>query len=190
MIAGIVVLGVIILGGLGYAIWKYITADKYFSVKEDSSKEQKIYISRKGVDLESGSLGGGTGELFIGNSKEYMDTIVMSQELPGSKSGRMVKYTLSLQNMNNKSVFRGNFVYEIILGRSVPNEGGKACILLPFPSVSRVHCRIFADGKQMYVEDLNSSFGTYINGVQVTQASAIKSGDVLELGKEKFAVEF
>ena len=190
IIVGIVVLSLAVLGAAAYVIWKLLSEDRYFSVKEDSGKEQKIYISRKGVNLDSGSLGGGTGELFRGTGKENMDTIVMSQELAPARSGKMGRRTLCLKNLNNGNTFQGNFCHEITLGRAVPYNPDESGILLPFSSVSRVHCRIFAEGKEVYVEDLKSSYGTYVNGTQVMQAAVLKSGDVLGLGKERFEVVF
>lgn len=189
MTAVIIILLLAVTAALGYVLWRYLSADKYISVKDDYDKEQKIYISRKGVNLDSGSLGGGTGELFRGTSKEKMDTIVMSQELAGARSAKLEKCTICLQNLKTKNRFQGNFWSEIILGRAVLADFEKSSLMLPFPSISRIHCRIFWAGGQMYVEDLGSSYGTYVNGIKAVQATAIGIGDELTIGYEKFRIE-
>lgn len=48
LIAGIVVLGVIILGVLVVLLYKYMTADKYLSIREEQNTQPLIYISKKG----------------------------------------------------------------------------------------------------------------------------------------------
>lgn len=187
LIATGVILILAAVSAIGFGIWKWTSKDRYFSVKEDTSKEQKIYISRKGVNLDSGSLGGGTGELFRGTGKESMDTVVMSQELATGKIGS--RHTICLKNLESGRVFQGNFSNEIMLGRGkgVQQEGTE--LLLPFSSVSRRHCRIVSEGNEMFVEDLGSTFGTYVNGGRVIGRKSLLPGSVLKLGEEEFAVE-
>lgn len=181
LIAGIVVLGVIILGVLVILLCKYMTADKYLSIREEQNTQPLIYISKKGVNLDSGSLGGGSGELFRGNGNDKLDTISLSRDL---SEGR---YTFCIRSMGTGKVFQGNFSREFIIGRG--GSGQQLGMMLPFPSVSRTHCRVFLRGKQMYVEDMGSSFGTYVNGIEAKYQLPLRKGDILELGKERFEVE-
>ncbi len=53
--------------------------------------------------------------------------------------------------------------------------------------VSRKHCRIIKQGDQFFVEDLQSTNGTKLNGsfIPPNQPQQIKDGDVLELGAFK-----
>lgn len=189
IMVGIIVLAGLVVAVIGFALWKILSAEKYLSVKEDHSREQKIYISRKGVNLESGSLGGGTGELFRGSSKEDMATVVMSKELLGGKTGMTGRFTLRLQHMETGRIFQGNFSREIILGRNVSGTQQQPAIVLPFPDVSRVHCRIFTDGRNIYVEDLGSTYGTYVNDMKATRAVLLRNKDVIKIGNERFGVE-
>jgi phosphoserine phosphatase RsbU/P len=56
-------------------------------------------------------------------------------------------------------------------------------------TVSRRHARIFWDGEELVVEDLNSSGGTFLNGLKV-QRAVVKPGDVLRLGpRTEFVIE-
>lgn len=189
LIAGIVVLILCAATALGVVVWKMVSDKSDITVSRRNTKDRKVYISNKGADAESGCLGGGTGDLFKGTSKEYLDTVIVSGEMgraPGSHQGRC---SLSLYHPDRKKTFRGNFTREIFIGRSPSAQDGGPGILLPFKSVSRSHCRIYSRGRQMYVEDLGSSFGTYVNGYRVVQATLLKSGDILEIGQERFQVE-
>ncbi|MCB0191165.1 MAG: FHA domain-containing protein [Anaerolineae bacterium] len=76
---------------------------------------------------------------------------------------------------------------ELILGRVhdgdipdidlEPHDGKKA-------GVSRRHGRITLQEGQWYIEDLNSTNGTFVNGIQLApnEPTPINSGDYLRLG--------
>lgn len=62
-----------------------------------------------------------------------------------------------------------------IIGRS------KNCsIHIPHESISKKHCRLYLQENKLYIEDLNSSNGSFINGKQITN-SQIQSGSQLNL---------
>jgi anti-anti-sigma factor len=53
--------------------------------------------------------------------------------------------------------------------------------------VSNEHCRITRDGAQVFVEDLNSTFGTSVNGQRIIRAE-LHDGDRLKVGPTTFMV--
>ena len=64
--------------------------------------------------------------------------------------------------------------------------GGRAggCqITLDDTYVSELHARVFRREGQLYVEDLGSTNGTYLNRRKVTAPIAIRKGDRLQIGK-------
>jgi pSer/pThr/pTyr-binding forkhead associated (FHA) protein len=70
---------------------------------------------------------------------------------------------------------------EFLIGRS------DACHLRPkSDAISRKHCRILVASDAVFVEDLGSRNGTFINGERVTQKRAVQSGDHLRIGKLEF----
>lgn len=58
--------------------------------------------------------------------------------------------------------------------------------------VSRVHAALFGENGIIYVEDLNSSNGTRINGFQVNAGRPyrLRDGDELEFGSLRLVVHF
>jgi two-component system cell cycle response regulator len=48
--------------------------------------------------------------------------------------------------------------------------------------VSRAHARVVTRGDQVFIEDLNSSNGTYINGTRLSAPTKLSSGDKIQVG--------
>jgi pSer/pThr/pTyr-binding forkhead associated (FHA) protein len=56
-------------------------------------------------------------------------------------------------------------------------------------SVSSHHCEISLRGSDVFVKDLNSTNGTYINGQQVKTEAQLKPGQILRLGQLELRLE-
>ena len=63
----------------------------------------------------------------------------------------------------------------------------RADFIVEAPLVSRLHCRLTARGDELVVEDLSSTNGTLVNGERIDR-SALKTGDVLTVGRVEFSV--
>jgi pSer/pThr/pTyr-binding forkhead associated (FHA) protein len=67
------------------------------------------------------------------------------------------------------------------LGRS---DG--ADIRVDDPFASSAHARIFSRGDFMYVEDMGSTNGTYLNGRQLRGAERLKVADLIRIGDSEY----
>ncbi|HEX2117886.1 MAG TPA: FHA domain-containing protein [Acidimicrobiales bacterium] len=72
--------------------------------------------------------------------------------------------------------------YELADELTVGRAGG-CQITLDDTYVSQLHARVFRRDGQLYVEDLGSTNGTYLNRRKVTAPIAIRKGDRLQIGK-------
>jgi hypothetical protein len=54
------------------------------------------------------------------------------------------------------------------------------------PFASSAHARIFDRGGFMYLEDLGSTNGTYLNGRQVKKAERLKMADTIRIGDSEY----
>ena len=54
------------------------------------------------------------------------------------------------------------------------------------PFASSAHARIFDRGGFMYVEDMGSTNGTYLNGRQIRTAERLKVADVIRIGDSEY----
>jgi hypothetical protein len=53
---------------------------------------------------------------------------------------------------------------------------------------STLHARLFRRNDQLWVEDLGSTNGTFVNSEQITQAVRLGKGDMLQIGSTVFEV--
>ena len=67
-----------------------------------------------------------------------------------------------------------------LIGRSPRN----ATFLIDDATLSREHARVFGDGDALYIEDMNTTNGTRLNGRALASGTpaAVKPGDAIELG--------
>ncbi len=63
------------------------------------------------------------------------------------------------------------------IGRSAPAE-----LVLPDPRISRSHCKVELVAQQVLVTDLNSTNGTYVDGIRVLGDAVLTEGSTLNVG--------
>jgi FHA domain len=73
---------------------------------------------------------------------------------------------------------------EMTVGRA----GGCGVPIADDTFVSQLHARVFRRDGDLYVEDLGSTNGTYLNKRKVTAAAALRKGDKLQVGKTTMEV--
>jgi len=65
----------------------------------------------------------------------------------------------------------------------IGRDPGQALVIIQEPIVSKLHCQIYARGGQVFVKDLNSTNGVYVNEEKVGERE-LQDGDVIFLGKK------
>ena len=73
---------------------------------------------------------------------------------------------------------------EITIGRG----GGCAIALAGDTFVSTVHARVAPRGSDLWIEDLGSTNGTYVNAAQITEPRKLKRGDRISIGSSEIEV--
>lgn len=93
---------------------------------------------------------------------------------------------LKVINRLDQLDFKINEYYPIV-GELTIGRGGRNDVHIKDRVVSKNHARIYADGGQYFLEDLNSSNGSYLNGEQISSSSIeLMDGDLLSIGKIQF----
>ena len=73
---------------------------------------------------------------------------------------------------------------EIVIGRNAEND-----IVVENLAVSKMHARIVNQGGEYYIEDLNSTNGTYLNNIRITKKN-LKNNDIIIVGKHSLEIHF
>ena len=71
---------------------------------------------------------------------------------------------------------------------TVGRAGGCSVPIADDTFVSQLHARVFRRDGDLFVEDLGSTNGTYLNKRKVTAAAAMRKGDKLQVGKTTMEV--
>lgn len=79
--------------------------------------------------------------------------------------------------------------FPIRVNRAVIGRGEDCDVRITVASVSRRHCLAWQEAGELWLADLHSANGTYVNGVNAVQPVAVFSGDVIVLGATPFAFE-
>ena len=67
---------------------------------------------------------------------------------------------------------------ELFIGRDLSND-----IPVPDPEISRRHARLLLQPDGVFIEDLGSTNGTFINGMRISSPQALHVGDVITLAE-------
>jgi hypothetical protein len=75
--------------------------------------------------------------------------------------------------------------FDVGSGATLGRSNG-ADINVDDPFASSAHARIFSRGDYMYVEDMGSTNGTYLNGRQIRAAERLKVADTIRIGDTEY----
>ncbi|MBR90097.1 MAG: hypothetical protein CMO66_02340 [Verrucomicrobiales bacterium] len=77
---------------------------------------------------------------------------------------------------------------QVVIGR--PNSQSSVDIdLSPDTTVSRLHARIWSDKGQFWVEDLDSRYGTTVNGGKLVGRTKVSNQDTIVIGETTVKVD-
>lgn len=121
----------------------------------------------------------------------YMEPAELPEEEPNSGSDHTV-FIPWVENSDNKLYGIGrNNKYHIPMEHlpvTVGKMAGAVDVVLNEASVSRLHARISREGNRFFITDLNSTNGTFRNGMRLepNASEIIEPGDEIGIGKLKF----
>jgi DNA-binding winged helix-turn-helix (wHTH) protein len=74
-------------------------------------------------------------------------------------------------------------------GEFVAGRGEECSVVIDASTVSRRHAKIVVRAEEITIEDLESTNGTRVNGMQITVPTVIANGNKIELGSEVLVVK-
>lgn len=94
--------------------------------------------------------------------------------------------TLSWKNRNGES-FSKSFSFDSIVKIGSLSSSH---VQLDQEDVSRMHCVIEKEGEDLFVSDLGSATGTFINGERIRHLFRLRSGDSIQVGSAELKISF
>ena len=89
---------------------------------------------------------------------------------------------LTLSGVNNSDVRVMEFVESVTIGRKAGND-----VIIEDKAVSGKHCEITYENGAVFINDLDSTNGTFINDEPVVRCE-IETGDTIIIGKNKYKI--
>lgn len=95
-------------------------------------------------------------------------------------------YQLKLYDLNMPGVvYQANLSERVVIGRKASND-----ICIPNRTLSGEHCEVLLKNGKMYLHDLNSKNGTFLNGNKNRVIEEeMRSGSVIEMGAARMKAE-
>lgn len=119
------------------------------------------------------------------NNEDLDSTVILSSNMQNKEC-----WNVQLKDIKNNRIFAKQLTSEIMIGR-VENPNYAQMVVLDYDnSVSKVHCRIFLEKGEFYLEDLQSVNHTFLNGNIIKNVEKISSEDVIGIGNVKMKVFF
>ncbi len=125
--------------------------------------------------------------------KEYRETVLCDQiqEKAGQAYGNTI-FIPMVENFENKLYGVGksnkNHIDLNHLPLTVGKLAGSVDMVIQDQSISRRHAKFFREGNKIFMSDLNSTNGSFKNGLRLlpNASEALEPGDEIRLGKLKF----
>lgn len=161
---------------------KSLLLDDQQPVSTASLRRKKASGSRL-LPSGSGQLPGAHGPLVVGAVAAPAPTAVTGRELRATllNNGRQIKLSLQRPILVGRSDSNHTFTPDLDLSKDGGFDGG----------VSRRHARITPKDAEIFIEDLDSSNGTFVNNQRVAAKTCqpLRVGDELRLGSMLIRIE-
>lgn len=116
---------------------------------------------------------------------EFDDKNQLTMMLKEQQHGLWVSFTDNHDHSRQYGFFLNDFV---VVGREEAHNRKNLCIL--DQKLSRRHCRfVTKNGDDVWLEDLDSTNHTYVNGVQIRKITALYPGDRIVFGSSEYTFQ-
>ena len=118
--------------------------------------------------------------MFDQTEPNFTSTIPLSRKAIFNESNETQRFYLELLNTKGKKIAEYQLNKELCrIGRTEQCE-----INLTINHVSRVHAQVSLRNDDYYIEDLKSTNGVYVNGIQISRC-LLRDGDIVEIGEAR-----
>ncbi|HLF01767.1 MAG TPA: CHAT domain-containing protein, partial [Anaerolineales bacterium] len=158
----------------------------YESIADNMPVDAAVVEARKAVSLAvSGSVEWGTPVLYMRSS----DGVLFN--LTKGRTGRITQPSagpVAARLVVRQGKQRGR-VYPITTVASTIGRESSVSIFVDDNLISRRHARVFQQDNKLFIEDLGSRNGTFLNRKAITEPTELKASDVIRVGDTVLEVE-
>lgn len=145
-----------------------------------------IVVTKKKKVPADGGESGSTEFVFDTETQRIDDEEGNGGVLPPSGQGRKGKYRVTFSDKVDMSrTYQCELKNSISLGKVNGND-----IVINAPTVSKRHCMITNRNGRIFIQDLNSTNGTFVNNERIHFETEIFSGTTIRLGREELIAKF
>ncbi len=151
--------------------------DEELQAEHDMLREEAVDMEIGAQRYDAYSRKSSTSKIFYSTQRERRgETTVMHARLKSSR--RAIERSAPTPNhMKWKQERLELTMPQLCFGRADDND-----IVIPETDVSEHHCRIVRRNGDLYLEDLQSTNGTYANGGRIDKPFRLSAGDVVTVG--------
>lgn len=167
--------GIAVVGGILLVIVLIIVIVCVAACKKKSPKEVPAAKTKKADPMETEALykDEETQSLFDNNTTEIL-------------SNMNTDCRFQITAVDDAAVmFRCNISTEKV---KIGRKAGVCNIALADKAVSGEHCEVYARSGKIYIRDLGSSNGTFVDGRKIDSETELRTGTILKLGKTEYRV--
>ncbi len=171
-----------VLAGVADAIRETGLEDDDLQTQHDMLREEAVDMEMGAQRYDSYSRKASTSKLFTASRADRMgETAALHTRLKASRPAleRDGETPVWLAWKRHQLDLRG--VKAVHIGRAPDND-----IVIGEEGVSAHHCRLVRDGDDLYLEDLNSTNGTFANGGRLSGRFRLSAGDIVTVGSWLF----
>lgn len=143
-----------------------------------------LLMKKKKVPVDGGETV--STEMIIETETQRIDDGESGGILPPSGRGKKIKYRVTLSDKADMSrTYQCELKNSISLGKIAGND-----IVVNAATVSKRHCMITNRNGRIFIQDLNSTNGTFVNNERINFETEIFSGTTIRMGKEELIAKF
>lgn len=122
--------------------------------------------------------------------QEQRQEPVRARETSQRKAPVKKQWKLILENLETWEKYTFIFYDNIGIGRGRRTpEFEKYISIQDDPRISKLHCAIIRNEDKLYLKDMDSRNGTYLNGKQIHRPVVIQRDDVIGIGETKIEIK-
>ena len=177
----IVIMCVLLVGGIGFAVWYFIFKNKGFSILKKKNPNALAVVKTENSVTPVPE-----------KPKKRMVPVFNKGKTAAKPVTKMVDIAVFLALKGTSDIEQGSYIAKRFKNDQLVIGTDPSCdFCIDDGTLGPKHCIISKRNNQYFIKDLGNANPTKYNGVEIVdQEMMINTGGVLDIGREQFKVEF